>query len=84
MSFEDEMIQRRAAKAAEAGPGKYDEACSMARESTKASGVLLVVFGGEKGSGFSVQAPPEIVVAIPDILEEMAAQIRAAAARVGH
>jgi hypothetical protein len=64
-----------------AGPGKYDDACTVARESTKASGVLLVVFEGEKGSGFSVQAPPEIIAAMPNILEEVAAQIRTAAAR---
>lgn len=64
-----------------AGPGKYDDACTIARESTKASGVLLVVIGGEKGSGFSVQAAPETIAAIPDILEKMAAEIRAAAAR---
>lgn len=64
-----------------AGPGKYDDACTVARESTKASGVLLVVFGGEQGSGFSVQAPPEIIAAMPCILEEMAAQIRIAAAK---
>lgn len=31
-----------------AGPGIYDEACTIARKSTEASGVLLVVFGGEK------------------------------------
>lgn len=59
------------------GAGKYDEACSVARESTKAMGVILIVFGGEHGSGFSVQAPAAVMELIPEVLEETAKQIRA-------
>jgi hypothetical protein len=57
------------------GPGKYDEYCSKVREETKAEGVLLAVFGGEKGSGFSVQAPFELTVGLPEILRDLARQI---------
>lgn len=60
-----------------AGAGKYDDAATAARESTKAAGVLLIVLGGEKGSGFSVQVPPEMVASIPDMLRHMANQIEA-------
>ena len=38
------------------GPGKYDDLCTQARNTAKAAGVVLIVFGGEKGDGFSVQA----------------------------
>lgn len=57
------------------GPGKYDEACSEARRSTKAVGVLLVVLEGEHGSGFSAQLPHELRVAIPATLRSVADQI---------
>jgi hypothetical protein len=57
------------------GPGKYDADCTEIRERTKAEGVLLAVFGGEKGSGFSVQAPFELTVGLPEILRDLARQI---------
>jgi hypothetical protein len=40
---------------ADYGPGKYDDACTAAREATEAAGVILIVLGGQHGSGFSVQ-----------------------------
>ncbi len=36
-------------------PGKYNDACTVAREATDGELVLLIVVGGNKGSGFSVQ-----------------------------
>ena len=57
------------------GKGKYDDACTVARESTKAIGVALLVFGGEHGDGFSVQAPIELTRVLPSVLREMADQI---------
>jgi hypothetical protein len=57
------------------GPGKYDEYCTKIREETKAEGVLLAVFGGSKGDGFSVQAPFELLLELPEILRNMARQI---------
>lgn len=59
------------------GPGKYDEPCTIARESTQAVGVALLVFGGIHGDGFSVQAPYEVTRQLPAFLEQMAKDIRA-------
>lgn len=39
------------------GPGKYDSVATMARVQAHAQGVLLIVFDGEHGSGFSAQLP---------------------------
>ena len=63
-------------------PGKYDAECTMARLATGAQGVLLMVLHGTKGSGFAVQVPPEYVDEIPDMLENLAAHIRASAKRL--
>jgi hypothetical protein len=38
------------------GPGKYDDVATTARELTGARAVVVIVLGGNKGSGFSVQA----------------------------
>ncbi len=57
--------------------GRYEDACTVARESTKARGVVLIVFDGEHGNGFSVQVDAERLLALPEILETIAAQIRA-------
>jgi hypothetical protein len=59
------------------GPGKYDDIATQARESTNATAVVLVVYNGDKGSGFSVQSESDDWIRIlPDILEAMAKQIR--------
>jgi hypothetical protein len=58
------------------GPGKYDDACTIARESTKAVACLLVVIEGEHGNGFSVQTlEPDLLPVIPALLRTMAAEI---------
>lgn len=59
------------------GPGKYDELCTYVREKAKAQGVIVIVFGGEHGAGFSMQATPLVTLAAPDVLEQVAADIRA-------
>ena len=58
------------------GPGKYDDACSAARDKTGGS-VLLIVVRGAKGSGFSCQADLETLLSLPDILEGIARELRA-------
>lgn len=61
-------------------PGKYDDACTVARESTGAVATLLIVIGGEHGNGFSVQTlEPDLLPVIPTMLEVVAAGIRAKA-----
>ena len=63
------------------GPGKYDEVCTQARISADALAVALIVLGGNKGSGFSVQcverANDKVMVELPKLLRSMADQIEA-------
>lgn len=55
------------------GPGKYDDACTVAREMTKAIGLVLIVFGGEHGNGFSVQTlEPDLLPVLPALLRVIA------------
>lgn len=57
------------------GPGKYDAECSTAQKATNASSVILIVLGGDRGDGFSVQATPDVIWAMPDMLREIAKQL---------
>jgi len=59
------------------GPGKYDDLCTYARENAKAEGAILLIFHGEKGSGFSCQADLMTTLSIPHLLRQMADQIEA-------
>lgn len=61
------------------GPGKYDDLCTKVREDTAADAVVLIVLGGNLGSGFSVQALGEPLSELPILLEHLAKQIRAEA-----
>jgi hypothetical protein len=54
------------------GPGKYNEATTRAREETGAEGVILIVFKGKHGNGFSCQAPFDIQIRLPAILRDVA------------
>lgn len=58
------------------GPGKYDVLTTMVREGAKARGVVVIVVEGVQGSGFSIQAEPEVVATLPELLELMAKEIR--------
>jgi hypothetical protein len=57
------------------GPGKYDDLCTVVRETAKAQAVIIMVFDGDKGSGFSIQGPLEFSTTLPRVLREMANQI---------
>ena len=57
------------------GPGKYDDVATMALSATRAQAVIVVVIGGDRGSGFSVQALEGVVLDLPKILRSMADQI---------
>lgn len=63
------------------GPGKYDDLCTLVREragmAAKGGGVIVIVMGGNRGSGFSCQADLATTLALPELLESVAAQIRA-------
>jgi len=58
------------------GRARYDEACGEARMTTEAEGVLLIVFGGNKGNGFSAQIPQHLLMQVPEILRYVAEQIQ--------
>ena len=57
------------------GPGKYDDLCTYVREQAKAEAAIVVVIGGAKGGGFSVQAPLEIQLGLPALLRKLAQDI---------
>lgn len=63
------------------GPGKYDQQCVTAMMQTESAAVVLVVLGGNEGSGFSVNVDParvdavDLISKLPDMLREVARQI---------
>jgi hypothetical protein len=67
------------------GPGKYDDACTAAREATGGEAVVLIVLNGKHGAGFSVQSVSrDISAALPDLLEHTAQLIREDMRGAGH
>jgi hypothetical protein len=59
------------------GPGKYDHLATAARTAARARGVVVIVFEGDAGSGFSVQADPHFTARLPAILRDVANGIEA-------
>jgi hypothetical protein len=59
----------------EIGTGKYDQLCRHACGEAGAIAAILVIFDGNLGSGFSVQAPWEMTPDMPKILRNLAARI---------
>jgi len=59
------------------GPGKYDKECTVARESTHAEGVIMIVLNGDRGCGFSAQASPGVLAVMVDLLRNTADQLEA-------
>jgi hypothetical protein len=57
------------------GPGKYDDVVTDVREKLEAIGCILLVFEGKQGTGFSVQAPLELQLKLPQMLRSMADMI---------
>jgi methylmalonyl-CoA mutase cobalamin-binding subunit len=60
----------------EHNPGKYDTLCTEVREKAHAVGAVVIILGGNRGHGFSVQVPPDALFSLPDMLETMAREIR--------
>lgn len=58
-------------------PGNYDELCVEAREKAQATAVILLVIAGQHGSGFSAQAPLDVLLKLPTLLRMMADDIEA-------
>jgi hypothetical protein len=58
------------------GPGKYDDVATFVRKTTKAKAIGVIVLGGDKGSGFSIQSEDAaLVAAIPTLLRKVADEI---------
>ena len=57
------------------GPGNYDGECSMIRATTNAAGVVVIVVGGARGNGVSVQADGEALVVLPLVLLKVAEEL---------
>lgn len=58
------------------GPGKYDDLCTYVREKSQARAAAVLVFGGNKGGGFSIQGDLLTIFTLPEMLEDMARSIR--------
>jgi hypothetical protein len=57
------------------GPGVYDAEVTLVVESTNAQAVILIVLDGDRGSSFSIQATPGVILRLPEILRDMADQL---------
>jgi hypothetical protein len=57
------------------GPGKYDAEVTELRQRLKADGILLLVVGGDRGSGFCAQLPADVTMRYPEVLRDLAKQI---------
>ncbi len=60
------------------GPGRYDDLATRVRKLAHARAVVVIVIEGDKGSGFSVQTAPEIVLSLPTLLRTVANDIEEA------
>jgi len=76
------VIEKRRLESMAIGPGKYDDLCTYVRdqvgiaEEGQSGGVIVIVLGGNKGSGFSCQADLKTTLLLPDMLEDVARQMR--------
>jgi hypothetical protein len=58
------------------GPGKYDDEATIVMERTKAEGVIVIIWNGKDGAGFSAQfSNPVLMMHIPEMLRNIADQI---------
>jgi hypothetical protein len=57
------------------GPGKFDDLATIVREQASALGVIVVVIDAPAGSGFSIQATPEVTARLPELLRYLADEI---------
>lgn len=58
------------------GPGKYDKLCTALRKQTRAKAAIIIIIDGQHGSGFSCQADLITTVELPELLEQIARDIR--------
>ncbi|MDE2095697.1 MAG: hypothetical protein KGL39_00440 [Patescibacteria group bacterium] len=56
-------------------PGEYDDIVADVMERMRAVGAILLVFSGNRGSGFSVHVPIAFAEGLPEMLWNMADQV---------
>lgn len=54
------------------GPGKYDELTEALMSMTMASGIVVIVVGGHRGSGFGAKMTQDIAALMPKVLRDAA------------
>jgi hypothetical protein len=61
------------------GAGKYDDITTLVRNVTHAQAAIVIILGGDKGSGFSVQTldGAGVIDKLPEILRDVAMRIEA-------
>ena len=64
------------------GQGKYDHLVTLVRQHAHAHGAVVLIFEGNRGTGFSGQGSIAFYRALPAALREVADQIEAEIARV--
>jgi hypothetical protein len=62
------------------GPGKYDDACTAAREMAQAEAAIVIILNGNKGSGFSIQGDVKASASLT--VEKVAALLQHVAAEM--
>lgn len=60
------------------GPGKYDDMATLVRERVEAKAVVVIVFEGNRGNGFSIQIAAPMRLNLAPMLRHMAEEIDAA------
>lgn len=63
---------------------KYSALCTEIREKYRAAGVVLMILGGDEGSGFLIQADDNAQAQIPEFLELAANKMRQTRMKRGH
>jgi translation initiation factor 6 (eIF-6) len=66
------------------GRGRYDAECVEIRERVNALGTVLIVVAGDRGHGVSLQCEEDFVHQIPEILEDIARDIREGLKKEAH
>jgi hypothetical protein len=65
------------------GPGQYDDEATLVRERTQAQAVVLLIAGGTRGNGTSIQSMGVAFLRqLPSILRRLADELEADAKRI--
>ena len=58
-------------------PGRYDDICQWAAAATDASAIVVLIVGGNKGSGVSIGAlDPQFLARLPGLLRFLSDELK--------